>query len=98
MKLSHRLGLAMVLLSLTSLAACSPRQKRTDWRTPATHASTPCESDSDCPNGTCAVEIGATKGTCSPANLAPLPGADGGTRPGPPAGPSVQPSPNDIQI
>lgn len=98
MKRLHRLGLALVLLSVASLAACAPRQKRADWRTPASHAATPCASDSDCPNGTCAIEIGATQGTCSPADLAPLPGPDGGTRQGPPVGPTVQPSPNDIKI
>ena len=77
--------------------ACNQQQKRNDWRSPA--PPTACASDADCKGGTCAIELGATQGTCSGSGaLPPLPGADGGASPGSPNGPNVQPSPNDIHL
>lgn len=87
---------AALAIALAGIAACTPRHPRHDWRSPATRA--PCASDGDCPNGTCAIELGASQGTCAPASPQPLPGSDGGTRPTPAPGLNVQPSPNDIQL
>lgn len=90
------------LLLLASLATitttgCQPRQKRNDWRNPATPHAT-CTTDTDCPGGTCAIELGATQGTCSGTALPPLPPADAGARPGSHPLPNIQPSPSDIKL
>src|SRR5688500_15458727 len=81
--------------SLAGVTACNPRQKRNDWRSPPPR--TACASDSDCPNGTCAIQLGATQGVCNAVALPPLPGAeaDGGARPGSPPLPNIQPSSSD---
>jgi hypothetical protein len=83
---------------VTSVGACGPRQKRGDWRSPP--APTPCASDTDCPGGACAIELGASQGTCGPASSqsAPGEGEDDGGAPGLQPAPIVQPSPSDIQI
>jgi hypothetical protein len=107
-KTSNRSRVASALASLAALVtvacvvacigACGPRQKRGDWRSPP--PPTACASDTDCPGGACAIELGASQGTCGPASSQGSPGEgeeDGGARRLLP-GPSVQPSPNDIQI
>lgn len=99
--LRRRLGLrlalvALVVLALASMAACIPRQKRTDWRSPAPRAA--CASDTDCPGSTCAIELGATQGTCSGAPLPALPDADGGARPSSHPPVNIQPSASDIKL
>ena len=88
-------GFVLAVASLALVAACN-HQKRADWRNPASRAA--CSSDTDCPGGTCVIEIGASQGTCNPAALPTLPGADGGARPGPTQQPNIQPSSNDIQL
>jgi hypothetical protein len=90
-------AVALVLVAAFSLAlagACSRPQRRTDWRSPSPPAA--CTSDADCPGGACAIELGASQGSCGPAS--PLhPAVDAGA-PGVPTHPAIQPSPGDIQI
>lgn len=103
---------ALVGAGVLAVAACRPPRDRSDWRAPVT--ARPCKSDSDCPSGiTCAIELGASQGTCDDPDggarpypydygpNAPDPHGDGG-RPGPPRpqGPpiNVQPQPGDINI
>jgi hypothetical protein len=91
-----RIGLAAVLLTL-SLAACAHPQRRNDWRTPSPPMA--CGTDADCRGGTCAIELGASKGTCSaPAGSPGSPADAGAPANGPNPGPNVQPSSSDIQI
>jgi hypothetical protein len=95
-------SLALLVLAAAgtvALVACGGTHRRNnDWR--ALPPATACASDADCGGGPCAIEMGATKGTCQPVDLvAPAHGGDGGARPspsGPP--PLIQPSPSDIQI
>jgi hypothetical protein len=90
------------LVSLLAAAGCERPKKNNDWRSPAPQRAVRCTSDADCRGRTCAIELGALQGTCTPTEdgrpLPPLPGADGGAAPGPGAPPNAQPSPNDIQI
>jgi hypothetical protein len=80
-----------------SLAACAHPQKRNDWRTPSPPMA--CTTDADCRGGTCAIELGASQGTCSaPAGSQGTPGDGGAPVNGPNPGPNVQPSSSDIQI
>jgi hypothetical protein len=98
MKLHASMVITLVGISVGILAACNHPKKSNDWRSPAPPLK--CTTDADCRGGTCAIELGAAQGTgtCTAAPLAPLPGTDGGTRPGPGPGPNVQPSSSDIQI
>jgi hypothetical protein len=87
---------AFGLAGLASFGCSGHSPRRTDWR----HPPQACASDADCHGGTCAIEMGASQGTCAGGSLPalpPAPGADGGTRP-PGPGPSIQPSSTDIQI
>lgn len=93
-------ALAVSLVALVALAAggCAHPQRRNDWRTPAPPSA--CKSDADCRGGTCAIELGASQGTCSPpaGGSSGAPGDGGIPGPGPSPGPNVQPSSSDIQI
>jgi hypothetical protein len=97
----HALLAVVLLVALAALmvCGCAHPQKRNDWRNPAPPMA--CTSDADCRGGTCAMELGASQGTCSPAGGSSGAPADGGApspglNPGP--GPNVQPSPSDIQL
>src|SRR4051794_23074094 len=90
------------LASLVAATGCAHPQKRTDWRNPSPsmqgHA---CTSDADCHGGTCAIELGASQGTCSgPADgsSSGAPADGGAPSQAPNPGPNVQPSSSDIQI
>lgn len=98
-----RVTVAVAVVVLAALAAlmvsgCVHPQKRTDWRNPA--PASLCRSDADCRGGTCAIELGASQGTCSPpeGGSSGMPGDGGAPNPGLNPGPNVQPSPSDIQI
>jgi len=98
-----RVAVAVVVLAaLAALAVgvggCTHPQKRTDWRNPAPPML--CRSDADCRGGTCAIELGASQGTCSPPaeGSSGTPGDGGAPNPGLTPGPNVQPSPSDIQL
>ena len=102
MKSEHRhvvlAVVAVVVLAFAGAATfgCAHPQRRNDWRSPPRA----CASDDGCHGGKCAIEMGASQGTCSGGSLPSLPpggGTDGGTRPPGPA-PSIQPSSSDIQI
>ena len=98
-RLAARLAASVLTLSLTlSLAGCAHPQKRNDWRTPSPPMA--CTTDADCRGGTCAIELGASQGTCSapPGGAPGMPGDGGAPSNGPNPGPNVQPSSNDIQI
>jgi hypothetical protein len=84
----------LVMISLAA-CACVHAQHRNDWRNPPRA----CTAEEPCPDGTCAIPMGASEGTCSGATLPPLPPheVDGGARPsGPPS--TIQPSSTDIHI
>ncbi len=99
---SNAVAVAVVLAASAFVAlatfGCAHPQKRNDWRTPSPPMA--CKSDADCRGGACAIELGASQGTCSPASGAPGDGGAPGlnTPSGPSPAPSVQPSPSDIQI
>ena len=57
----------ILLFAAIGLVACRPPRDRGDWRAPVT--AKPCKADTDCPNGTmCAIELGASQGTCGDAD------------------------------
>ena len=90
------LAAASAFVALATLGCAHP-QKRNDWHTPSPPMT--CTSDADCRGGVCAIEIGASQGTCGPAGGSPgAPGDGGAPGLGPAPAPSVQPSPSDIQI
>ena len=95
-----KLRLVSALVCLAGLvglvSACTHNPHRNDWRAPA--APTTCTMDADCHGGTCAIEVGASQGTCSAPSFAPGAGADGGAAPGTSPGPNVQPLSTDIQL
>ncbi|MBS2018228.1 MAG: hypothetical protein JST00_35490 [Deltaproteobacteria bacterium] len=92
--------------------ACRPPRDRSDWRAPVT--ARPCKADTDCPAGSsCAIELGASQGTCfdpdagAGSSTYPYgprgpdsPGPDGGAGPQRAPGPPInaQPQPGDINI
>ena len=111
-KLRHaaraRATVAALAFALVAASGCNKPQRQNDWRSPsntdpsrrpAPPAS--CTTDADCAasHGTCAIELGATQGTCTtPPGLAPAPRGDGGSAPVQPAVPNIQPSPSDIHL
>ena len=86
--------LVLAIGAVGAITACNHREQ-SNWRTPSPAAAT-CASDADCPGSSCSIEMGASQGTCAPADLGPSHGGDAGGGPRP--GPDVKPSPTDIQI
>lgn len=89
-------AVTVLALAVTGAACfgCAHSHRRQDWRNPPQV----CASDAECHGGKCAIELGASQGTCSGGTLPALPPAqsgDGGTRA---PGPSIQPSSSDIRI
>jgi hypothetical protein len=93
-----------VIAVAAGLVACGGTHRRGDWHkpSPAAGPASACATDADCQGAPCAIELGATQGTCQPVDLVGPPGphrADGGAHPLPPGHPPlIQPSPSDIQI